>query len=113
MRKCNSCRFCCWSFAVTDINKQALNHCGHECKQGCKIHEKSKYPPSCKLFICPYLNGEKIQRPDKYQNLLKELNGNIGNYIPAIPINFKAKEVKETILKTRSIPAFIMINNDW
>lgn len=113
MKKCDSCRFCCWSFGISELNKPAMNHCEHECKKGCDIHNKKDYPPSCKWFVCPYLIGENVQRPDKYQNLLKELSGSIGNYVPAIPIGFDSGEVRKIITKTRTIPAFIMIENKW
>ncbi len=120
MRECGECRFCCWSFAVLDIpdelkgieTKQALTHCQHEC-EGCAIHERDDYPEMCKTFICPYLSGDDIHRPDIFQEVLEQAKGNIGNYIPMIPTTRLIEDAEQLVRDTRSLPAAIMINNEW
>ena len=120
MRECGECRFCCWSFAVHDVpqeikgieNKPALTNCWQEC-DGCAIHERADYPPMCKTFICPYLRGDEIHRPDKFQVTLNEAGGNIGNYIPTVPLEFNVESANILIRSERCLPAAILINNEW
>jgi len=121
MRQCSGCKFCCWSFAIEDIPddisglkfKPSLQHCQHECLVGCAIHDQKKYPPACKAFICPYLKGEDIHRPDIFQKVLQELNGNISNYIPSIPTKIPVEEAEKLIRRTRNILASILTGNEW
>ncbi len=120
MRECGECKFCCWSFAVHDVpdalkgieNKPVFQHCQHEC-EGCAIHERDDYPPMCKTFICPYLSGADVHRPDTVQQVLEQSKGNLGNYIPMIPAEMLVEEVERLIRETRSLPAAIMIENEW
>lgn len=121
MKQCDGCRFCCWSFNIPDIPneiqgltfKTALNHCEFECKNGCSIHERKDYPQICKEFVCPYLTGKAIHRPDTFQTLIKELNPTVGNYIPNIPVSVPIEKAKDLIKETRAIPAFITIRDTW
>ena len=117
IRECNGCKFCCWSFHVNGFAdnsmKLSLSHCSYECKKGCSIHGGEEYPYVCGGFICPYLTGENIHRPDTFQKVLEEAKGNIGNYIPTIPVNFDSAEVRKLIKKSRSVPASIIINDRW
>lgn len=120
-RRCGDCRFCCWSFAVHDIpdeikgveDKPILKHCKYECSTGCLIHEQINYPPACKGFICPYLSGENIYRPNTFQPLLEELNKNIGNHIPSISPKIPIKKAERLIRKTKAIPVSITIGGEW
>ncbi len=119
VRECDKCRFCCWSFGVHDIPdektgltfKPSLTHCQHECAKGCGLYP-NKWPSACKTFLCPYLEGANIYRPDTFQ-FLKELDINIGNFIPSIHPGLPIKETKELIIKTRTIPASILVGNKW
>jgi len=121
VRDCNGCRFCCWSFNVHDVPdkiqgiqmKPALQNCQYECSLGCSIHKDENYPPSCKDFFCPYLEGKDIYRPDTFQPILEELNGNMSNYIPTIPLNIPIEKAKNLIQKTRNIVASIIVGNEW
>jgi len=120
MRDCNKCRFCCWSFAVHDVpdavkgieNKPVLTHCQHEC-DGCAIHEQPDYPAMCASFICPYLAGDDIHSPVVFQPILERAAGSIGNYIPAISARLPVAECEALIEQTRSLPAAILIDNNW
>jgi len=118
-RECDGCRFCCWVYNITDIPdeaigfefKSALKHCQHECSKGCSLHGTIHKPSTCVEFKCPYLQDDDIYRPDTFQDLLEELNGNIGNYIPYISPIIPESEVRELIKKTRSIPACITVGD--
>lgn len=120
MRKCDGCKFCCWSFKVLDVpdtlkgieDKFALQHCQYE-GAGCAIHEQPNYPPMCAGFVCPYLSGADIHRPDTFQQVLEQSKGNIGNYIPMVPTDMLIEDVEQLIRETRSLPAAIMIQNEW
>jgi hypothetical protein len=119
--KCGECRFCCWSFNVQDVPdpikelalKPARQHCLYECNQGCSIHGLEKYPQACNDFECPYLQGKYIHRPDNFQKVLEEMNIEVGNFIPAIPPDISIKMAECLIRENRTIPAFILIGNEW
>jgi hypothetical protein len=118
---CGECRFCCWSFNVTDVPdpikgldlKPARQHCLYECNRGCSIHELDKYPEACHDFECPYLNGKYIHRPDEFQEVLEEIDVQVGNFIPAIPPHVPVKIAVNLIRENRSVPAYILIGNEW
>lgn len=119
--ECGSCRFCCWIFNASDIpdpilgiaQKPSLEHCVYECNGGCSIHGMSKYPQPCGDFECPYLQGQEIHRPDNFQETLETMNIQVGNFIPAVPIDVPVR-IAETLIKdNRSIPAFVMVGREW
>lgn len=120
MSKCDGCSFCCWSFAVEDIPqhpdlkilKPAQTHCDFEL-EGCAIHNDEQYPHNCRVFRCPYLDGEDIHRPDTFQSVLEELGGNIGNYIPSIPRSVPVQRAVRLVCESRSILAVIILDAKW
>lgn len=114
MRKCNGCRFCCWSFDVSDVPsvigfevKIHNSHCSFECEKGCSIHELAKQPKTCIDFKCAYLQGKKIHRPDAFQEVLEEMKITMGNFIPAVNEKIDWDEAVQVIKETRTIPADI------
>lgn len=111
MRECGPCRFCCFAWAVRELSKPALAHCRHECHAGCSIH--GHHPANCRSFACPYLEGAPIHRPDTFQSVLECEIGDIGNYIPAIPVEMPAEEARLKIIETRRLPAFIIVDGQW
>lgn len=119
--ECGTCRFCCWSFNVTDVPdpiqelalKPAREHCAYECNTGCSIHRLDNYPDSCDHFECPYLEGKYIHRPDNIQDVLEEIDVQVGNFIPAIPPYVPIKKASILIREDRSVPAYILIGNEW
>lgn len=121
MRGCGDCRFCCWSFNVHDVPdpvqgltlKPAREHCIYECKQGCSIHGLDQYPQVCDEFECPYLQGKQIHRPDNFQGVLEEIGIGVGSFIPAIPPHIPVKMAEILIRENRSIPAYILVGNEW
>lgn len=121
MRACGECRFCCWSFNVSDVPdpiqelslKPARRHCLFECNQGCSIHGLEKYPEACDQFECPYLQEYPIHRPDNFQEVLEEIGIEVGNFIPAIPPYVPVKMAECLIRDSRSVPAYILIGNEW
>lgn len=121
MRQCDGCRFCCWSFNVTDVPdpikglelKPARQHCLYECSNGCSIHKQAEYPEACDHFQCPYLQGNYIHRPDTFQKTLEEMDIQVGNFIPAIPPYVPVNVAECLIKENRSIPAYILIGNEW
>ena len=120
MRQCDKCRFCCWSFGVHDVpneikgieNKPSLTHCQYE-TDGCAIHGRDDYPPQCKTFFCPYLEGAEIHRPDKFQDVIEGAKGNIGSFIPMVPLIMTAKSARRLIEQTRSVPAVFILDSKW
>lgn len=118
---CEKCRFCCWIFNVTDVPdpisglelKPARQHCLYECNRGCSIHGLEKYPESCDHFECPYLQGQYIHRPDEFQKVLESLNISVGNFIPAVPPHIPVTMAEDLIKESRTVPAFILIGNEW
>lgn len=123
-RECDGCRFCCWVFNVAEIPverrslkvlelKPERQHCRHECQQGCDLHDTFFQPVICHDFMCPYLGGGDIHRPDTFQPLLEELNGDMGNYIPVVPRAMDVEFAKELIRETRSIPAAVLFDGSW
>jgi hypothetical protein len=118
---CGECRFCCWSFNVHDVPdpikgldlKPARQHCSYECNQGCSIHELDKYPNACRTFECPYLQKKYIHRPDNFQTVLEEINIGVGNFIPAVPPHIPVKLAEDLIRENRTVPAYILIGNEW
>ncbi len=114
MRTCNGCRFCCWSFNVEMFPlKHEITHCMHECEKGCALHGLEQQPETCRDFKCPYLTGEDIYKPSTFQNVLEELRGNMGNYIPAVATHVPINAAINLIRESRSLPAFILIGNTW
>lgn len=119
--ECGNCKFCCWSFNAKDIPdpilglslKPAREHCIYECKLGCSIHGLPQYPQPCSDFKCPYLQGKYIHRPDNFQVVLEEMNIEVGSFIPAIPPHIPVKMAESLIRENRSIPAYILVGNEW
>lgn len=119
---CDGCTFCCWSFAVEGMPqhpdltvltvKPELTHCEFEAI-GCAIHEAECYPEGCRIFSCPYLDGQDIHRPDTFQSVLEEVKGNIGNYIPSIPRSIPVQRAIQLIRETRSVLAEIIWDSKW
>lgn len=93
--------------------KRERTHCRHECEAGCALHETFYQPIICHTFLCPYLGGEDIHRPDTFQPLLMELAGTMGNFIPAIPRAMNVEFACELIRETRAIPAAILMDGQW
>jgi hypothetical protein len=121
MRSCDGCRFCCFSFNVSDVPdevrgfalKDALSHCRFECQAGCALHDKEEQPAVCREFRCPYLTGKMVHKPEVFQEQLEALNGNIGNYIPAINVAVPVAAACELIKETRSLPAYVFPSEGW
>ena len=121
MRQCGECRFCCWSFNVTDVPseieglklKPCLESCPYECSGGCSIFGESSRPKECVEFECPYLKGDDIHRPDTFQEVLMELGGNMGNYVPTINISIPKEEAIRKIKETRTVPAGYLLGGKW
>jgi len=115
VRECEGCRFCCWSFTVHDVprssdftilqSKPALTHCSHECESGCSIHGADTFPLGCKVFLCPYLAGDEIHRPDTFQYLLESMNITVCAFVPAVPKTIPVEEANDLITRTRTIMA--------
>ncbi len=113
MKQCEGCRFCCWSFGVKELEKGALVHCQHECEKGCDVHDTEEFPKSCGQLICPYLQLEGMHRPDNFQSVLEELKGNLGAYIPCVPLGIPVEEANGLIRKTNTVLASIQnVNGD-
>jgi len=93
------------------VLKSENAHCHHECEQGCAIHETLFQPVTCHDFMCPYLHDYPIHRPDVFQELL--ITGDMGNYIPMIPITMDSDEAAERIRTTRTVPAAILLDGGW
>src|ERR1041385_9041190 len=119
--ECDGCRFCCWVFNAQDIPdpiqglalKQDREHCLFECSKGCSLHGTEQKPFPCTQFECPYIQGKFIHRPDEFQKVLEEIGIQVGNFIPAIPPYVPVKMAECLIRENRTIPAFIMIGNEW
>lgn len=70
-------------------------------------------PIPCRIFNCPYQERDGYHRPDNFQETLESLGGNIGNYIPAIPISIPIDKANRLIRKTRTVPASVMNDGQW
>lgn len=121
-RDCDGCRWCCYIYNVEVPVKRSLkvldfkserSHCRHERERGCKLHGTPNQPPLCRDFLCPYLAGVDIHRPDTFEPLLVELGGNMGNYIPAIPRAMSIEFAKGLIRETRTLPAAVLFAGEW
>lgn len=112
---CDGCRFCCWAWAVDDarLEKRVLQHCRHECAAGCALHGRREQPEACAAFRCPYQERAGLHRPDNFQRTLEEAGGNIGNYIPAVPLSIPVEEANRLIRATRTVPASIIAGGQW
>ena len=93
--------------------KPSLTHCSFEIEDGCAIHESEHYPEGCRVFKCPYLDGEDMHRPDTFQQILEDLDGNIGNLIPVVPRSVPPMKAIELIIKTRSVLAAFVLESKW
>lgn len=113
MNSCSGCRFCCWSWAVTELKKPALRHCGYECQAGCAVHNLVVQPAMCERFRCPYQERDGFHRPDSFQQTLEELRGNVGNYIPIVPVSIPVERANQLIRDTRTVPAAIIADGQW
>ncbi len=113
MNPCNGCRFCCWSWSVEEISKPCLTHCQYECKKGCEIYMRFNRPTACEEFHCPYQERDGLHRPDKFQKTLESLGGNIGNYIPNIPVTIPVETANRLIRETRTLPVSIINGTQW
>jgi hypothetical protein len=65
------------------------------------------------LFKCPYLFGEEVHQPDIFREILEEIDGNMGNYVPAIPVYVSINSAINLIRESRSIMAFILVDMRW
>ena len=92
--------------------KEALVHCQHEC-DGCALHHLGTKPQECQEFDCLYRHGAEIHRPDTFQQVLEDAGGNLGNYIPMIPITMDAEAAKKLIKQERCLPAAILVGGQW
>lgn len=108
MRTCDGCKFCCWSYGVSEVPKEPLSHCAHECGAGCSIHADK--PSQCREFDCPYIAGDAIHRPDTFQPFLEELGGNLLCYVPYVPLTVSVEKAKEIMQNTRSIHCAIKLD---
>lgn len=120
MRSCDGCKFCCWSFNAHDIPdiimglklKPCLSHCQYECDAGCQMHNDPKLPKGCHEFYCPYIRGDDIHRPDTFLQVIEELHGTVGNYIPRVPTKVNVDAAKALMRETRSLPVFVL-DGQW
>ena len=113
VRQCGSCRYCCWMFGVNDIDKPSRTNCKHECSEGCAIHNQSGYPKQCADFVCPYLQGEDIHRPDEFQFVLHELGGTLTSFVPYISTKIPIEKAIQRIKKLRVLPATFKTEYGW
>jgi len=122
MKTCDGCRLCCWSFNVDVPHptllsiiepKRELRHCHHECERGCALHDNPQQPDICRTFQCPYIRDEEVHRPDTFQPLLESLNGNMGNYIPAVSTAIPIESARQLIADTRTILAYMLLDGRW
>lgn len=113
MKTCSGCRFCCYSWAVDvpELHKSALRHCAHECSKGCALHPK--WPSVCESFHCPWQEREGYHRPDTFQAALESAGGDIGNYIPMVPLSIDADWARRNIHDTRTVPACVIDGGRW
>lgn len=93
--------------------KPALSRCRFECAAGCEVHATVEQPAACQWFTCPYLAGDAIHRPDTFQRLLETAGGSISNFVPAVAAAIPVDAAETAILKTRTLPAAIMVGNTW
>ena len=121
MKLCDGCRWCCYSYNVEVperprslkvlVFKAENTHCRHECDKGCAIHNTSFQPVICHDFECPYQREYPVYRPDRFQELLQ--TGNMGNYVPMVPLSMDATEAEQRIRTTRTVPAAILLEGTW
>lgn len=70
-------------------------------------------PTACETFHCPYQERDGLHRPDKFQKTLESLGGNIGNYIPTIPVTIPVDVANRLIRETRTLPVSVINGTQW
>jgi hypothetical protein len=117
-RACDGCTFCCWSFGIDDVpyhglvRKSPLTDCWHACHT-CGVHDHPDYPKQCRSFICPYLSGDDIHRPDSFEYMLKIMRVTVEGFIPAIPVALDPVEACNLVYETRSMLASMIVRGQW
>ena len=112
-RTCGTCRFCCWAYTIKELSKPSLEHCVHECAEGCRVHATHLQPKECVEFGCPYLAGDPIHRPDSFQEVLESSGMKTRSFVPWIPITIPLEEAIEMIRSTRTIMAGLFREGRW
>ena len=74
---------------------------------------KPEQPEACGAFHCPYQLRDGYHRPDNFQKTLEELGGDIGNYIPMIPVEIPVEKANQIIRDTRTVLACVLNGGEW
>lgn len=66
-RRCGECTLCCKVMPVGQIGKPANTRCQHLRAKGCTVHSMARYPSSCSLWQCVWLQqpDADLPRPDR------------------------------------------------
>jgi Fe-S-cluster containining protein len=80
-RRCDNCTACCFTHAVTAIQKPGGEWCPHcEIGAGCRIYRER--PEQCQEFSCLWLRGgwgNEQDRPDRLKVVVGDLAVKVGN----------------------------------
>ena len=83
-RTCDTCTACCFTHAVTAIQKRGSEWCPHcDIGRGCRIYVER--PEQCREFSCLWLQGgwgDELDRPDR----LKVVVGGFAVHVGGRPI---------------------------
>lgn len=114
MRACGGCRVCCHLYGVGALEKKPLAQCIHECDHGCAAWQTPIQPKECQDFLCPYMLGDAIYRPDTFSSLMREMESTIANTIPWIPEALPLEAVRGMIRSSRSmLMALVVADGAW
>lgn len=55
---CGGCTECCYGVAIEELGKPYFQHCEHQGKSSCRVHDDpSRMPKSCAGYLCIYAAG--------------------------------------------------------
>src|SRR5262245_35666573 len=72
-RRCNECTLCCRLVPVGQLSKPANTRCEFQrVGKGCTVHSSPRFPSSCKLWSCVWLQEPDcgLPRPDRAHYLV-------------------------------------------
>lgn len=86
MNKCGSCKVCCITLAIPELDKPIHEPCSHLCSTGCSVYESRPY--TCRGFKCLYLLGDwdESLRPD-----------NCGVMIAKFGVGYRALRIRDDV----------------
>lgn len=117
MRKCGTCRACCTSLIIDELNKPGFTPCPHECEQGCGIY--AQRPGCCRSFQCLWLQGHlgEDDRPDRLGVIFTATThpdhaGTLPMLVEHTPDALQTLPVREAVARLRQMRPVVVLSRE-